>query len=214
MFQGWDHATTLLLLTVYEENATLFTNHNVKKKQAWEIVATKMTEVDSSIKITGADCSKKLSNMEQRYREKVDKKGQTGRGSGKEWRYFERMQDLFGVKASAVSVSQSACGQKKQQQISPPSDTSGEEELDQEAQKSVGKTSHPQKRQRRAAPGGDPPQWFAKFMEQQKADEEKWRSELRDSMKRQEDIMRDRVSVLREIKDVIKSLVEGRRSED
>ena len=99
----WTHSDTLLLIDTYRKYRPKLQDRT-KKKDIWELVASAMNEVQNSNKFTGRKCNKKWNNLELRYKRKRDKTKKTGRGGGKQWPYFELIDDIVGSAASAASV--------------------------------------------------------------------------------------------------------------
>ena len=78
----------------------------LRKSNIWDIIAAEMNAVKGVDYFKGNICKKKWSNLEIGYKEKRDKLGKTGRGgSGRDWPYFDRMDELLGSSASVAAVS-------------------------------------------------------------------------------------------------------------
>lgn len=152
------------------------------------------TEHEGRDLFTGLLCDKKWHNMEGRYKQNKDKRGKTGRSGGKLWVYYDSMEDVIGTRASVravsevASVSSNKSASTKTAVISPPSDSSDEENQEALASVSVAGTSELQvvpKRQR----GRDcAPKWFGDFTKQHAQDTADWRERV-STMKRMTDLM-------------------------
>jgi len=191
----WSHNDVLLLLDAYEKNRYHFRNPTMKKLQTWDIIAQEMNVVKGVAHFTGAICSKKWSNLEMRYKGKRDSMGKTGRGGGR-WLYFDRMDELLGDRASVKALSDTC-----QPLIAPPSESCDDDQHDKEAMKSV---SVSQTKRRRV---GEQTK-FEKCAEKLSKEMAETREKVDQRLERLENTERERLGVLKEMKDLMGVWVE------
>ena len=209
---AWSHADTLLLIDTYRKYRGMMRDPTKKKKEVWKVIADKMNEVQKSNKFSAFKCSKKWNNLEIRYKGKRDKPKKTGRGGGKEWIYYQRMDSIIGNTASAASVSascQAASETTKSDKplLAPDSDTSAEEEQERAAATSV-KSRDPQPATSRKRSRDQPPEWVKVMLENMEKNQRERHEELTEMLKRQEEAMKERTQVMKEVKDIFKAWVD------
>ena len=210
--KGWSHAETLLLIETYHQFRGKFHDQSRKKKDVWTAIASKMIAVQNCDKFNAAKCSKKWNNLEIRYREKRDKKKKTGRGGGKPWIFYEKIDSIIGHSASAASVSKAYVSASESASaapslIAPDSDTSDEEGRESVAGVSVA-TPPQQPTASRKGRRDQPPQWLDAMMERIEGEQKRRHEELKEMLNRQEAAMNERTNVMKEMKDIFKTWVE------
>jgi Myb/SANT-like DNA-binding domain len=206
----------LLLLDQYRTHSADFRNHTLSKAEVWDRVARAMNTVKGGDDFCGKGCGKKFSNLEQRFKEKKDKVGKTGRGACR-WPYFDLMSDILGNSASVQSVSGScppeACSSKSSAAaaptthlIHPPSDSSDGEEQDERAKQSVNANSQRKRK-------GGASNKVEVLVDRMCRGTDEWRESVDRRLSSLESIERERVGILREMKDMLGEWVK-RRKED
>jgi len=171
-----------------------------------------MNMVQNTEKFTVLKCSKKWNNLEIRYRKVRDKPKKTGRGGGKPWIYYDKIDSIIGHSASAAAVSE-ACVTASESTtaasslIHPESDTSDEEAKECTAGKSVA-TPPQQPTASRKRKRNQPPLWLDDMVGKIEGEQKQRHEELKEMLNRQEDAMNERTKVMKEMKDIFKSWME------
>ena len=206
----WRHSDTLLLIETFRKFRPKLQDRTKKKKEIWEMVASAMNDVQNSNKFTGARCNKKWNNLELRYKSKRDKTKKTGRGGGKQWPYFELIDEIVGSAASSASVTE-VCAAKADRPLIAPE--SSDDDDTQESNKSLTESNKPdtsiRKRKR-----DQPPRWFAEFTKSWEEEGKRKHEELKEMLQRQEQAIRERTAVMSEMKDIVKLWLENKTAAD
>ena len=218
----WTHSDTLLLIETYRKYRPKLQDRTKKKKEIWELVASTMNDVQKGNKFTGAKCNKKWNNLELRYKSKRDKTKKTGRGGGKQWPYFQLIDEIVGSAASSASVTEVCAARAAQTSVTDArgdrpliAPESSDDDDTQESNRSLTESHTPdvsntnRKRKRDQAP-----RWFCEFTQTWEEEGKRKHEELKDMMQRQEQAIRERTAVMSEMKDIMKLWVENRTAAD
>jgi len=164
---------------------------------------------------TATACDKKWHNMEGRYKAIRDKKSKTGRAGGRQWLYYDAMEDVIGLSAAVRAVSEVSSGpsskpplQTKSAELSVIAPPSSDEEPENE-QSSFGvsqKTIEPAAKKRRS---DNMPAWFRDYSESQREEQKSFREEMMQRLQRQEQLMEQRNAVLERMANMMQSWVES-----
>lgn len=212
--QGWSHADTLLLITTYKSKKAKFADPTRKKKEVWTEIATTMNEFKNSSNFNADKCSKKWNNLELRYKAIRDKKRKTGRGRGKPWLYYEKIDEIIGTSASAAPVSASCstghepAATLERPLVAPDSDSSGDEEQARVASTSIRSPNQQQAGTSRKRKRNEAPIWLETVMEKLDEKQSKRHEKLEEMMKKQEEAIKERTKIMTEMKDIFKAWVD------
>jgi len=204
---AWSHADNLLLTETYCQFRGKVRDPSRKKKEVWNAIVSKMNTLQNTDKFTIPKCSKKWNNLEIRYRKVRDKSKKTGRGDGKPWVYYEKIDSVIGHSASAASVSEACVTASESASaapslIRPDSDTSDEEAQECAAGKSLG--TPPQQPTFRKRRWNQPPQWLDEMLDRTDGEQKRRHEELKEMLKKQEHAVKERTEVMKEMQDIFK----------
>jgi hypothetical protein len=207
----WTHAQTLLLIETYRRHYKNFQNPAIKKKEVWNIIAAEMNNTVGGSQFNAANCDKKWHNMEGRYKQKRDSKGKTGRSGGKQWLYYEQLDEIIGCKASSASVSEVSHLKSTASQplVSPPSDSSDEEVRNDAATASIQKSATDGRRCSKKMRRDCPPVWFEEFAKEHAENEKAAREERKQHYDKMEKAMQERISLMKKMTDLMSVWVQS-----
>jgi hypothetical protein len=188
--KSWSDSATKLLIATYADIVQTKSKRLSKRKDLWASVAEVMNS--KGYTVSANDCDEKYRRLKRTYKEKRDTRKQSGEAGGKKWKFYDDMDSCEGSNASVLTVAESVEKKRKvgaNESAEKPSTLS-------EAQAADCDKKVPGKRRK-----DEPPQWFSTFLQQHQEEQKEWRSQMTQRLNAQEEAVRERNSVLREIRD-------------
>ena len=110
MLGMWTHKATQLLISCYAQLKEEFGGKVQKKKDCWLRISESMQGYGYNI--SSSECDRKWRSLLKTYRRHLDESKKTGRGGGKKWAYFDEVDSVVGMSASAVPIAKAAVPKK------------------------------------------------------------------------------------------------------
>ena len=207
---SWTREETRLLISLYEEKQDLFKNINYKKKQVWEIIASRMKEHDCTARPD--QCEGKWKALTLAFRKCEDHNHQSG-NNRRECPFYQELSEVYGYRpnvrpyatASSSGLGDSrrsdAQGLNKNAEVSNEDSTSVNLTTGQQTKRTHEETrATPKKKARRSSTSQDEClTWFKEHTEERRRENER-------RLERLEQQHREKMSFLSGLLDVLKDL--------
>lgn len=189
---NWTREETLLLISLYQEKKDLFQNVNYKKKQIWEMIASKMSEHGCTAR--PEQCEGKWKALTLAFRKCEDHNNQSG-NSRRECSFYKELADVYGYRPNVRPVATSSSSGLGDSQRAP--STSSNNQLNKRSTEGT-EERMPKKKTKRTSTGRETEHWFKEFMAERRQENER-------RLERLERQHEEKMGLLSQLLDVLKN---------